>query len=438
MSLPRNFTREEVLAESSLSRVLFILHDKVYDATAYLKDHPGGADIIAAHAGLDATSDFFGVGHSSKALALLAPLQVGLLVPSPFPPAPRPAPPPLLVILDKCDVAIETAALARAMPGCRVVALDLRTQDAALAHPLLPQADAVMVWHTLLVDTALIARMPRARVIVRVGVGYDNIDLRAAAEVGLPVANVPNYGTEEVADHAMSLLLNLLRRTSWCEARAKEGEAAHGSDGVAVLAAGTRRLRGLTLGLVGCGQIGTAMALRGKVFGLDVVFYDPHAPAGLNKALGIRRAATIEELAAQSHILSCHCDLNPTSRGIVNAALLRAMPRGSYVINTARGGIVDEVALRSALEEGHIAGAGIDVHEKEPFVGTDPTQPLAGAPHCISTPHTAFFSEESYKEIRELASGTAAMALLGKPIPNVVNARLLEGGSLRAAIVEPR
>lgn len=116
------------------------------------------------------------------------------------------------------------------------------------------------------------------------------------------------------------------------------------------------------------------------------------------------------------------------------------MPRGGYVINTARGGIVDEAALRKALEEGHTAGAGIDVHEKEPFVGTDPSQPLAGAPRCICTPHTAFYSDEGFVEMRQLAAGAAACALLGRPLPNVVNARLFVPGvpSPRTPIVVPR
>ena len=247
--------------------MLLIIGDKVYDATPYMASHPGGSALLSSRAGLDATGDFAAVGHSSRAHAQLAPLLVGQLAP----PDPSAPPPPLVVILDKSDASVERAALAAALPGVRVEALDLRSQEAALAHPLLPLADAVMVWHTLRIDAALLARMPRARALVRVGVGYDNCDLPACAAVGLPVANVPNYGTEEVADHAMSLLLNLLRRTSWSEARAKEGEEAHGSDGVALLAAGTRRLRGLTLGLLGCGQIGTAMAVRGKAFGLDVV-----------------------------------------------------------------------------------------------------------------------------------------------------------------------
>ena len=332
-------------------------------------------------------------------------------------------PPLLVLILDKADPAVEAAVLARRLGWpVRCEALDIRSQAAAEAHPLLPLADAVLVWHTLQVDAALLARMPRARVLVRVGVGYDNVDRQTAGAAGLPVANIPNYGTEEVADHAMSLILALFRRTFFSHAAASSGASAHGSDGVAVLARGTRRVRGAVLGLLGCGRIGTATALRAKAFGLDVVFYDPAVPDGYDKALGVRSVASASALAEACDVLSIHCDLNASSYGLVDGAFMRRMRRGSFIVNTARGFIVDEKALRVLLDEGHIAGAGIDVHAIEPFVGIDPLQPLGnGAPNCICTPHTAFFSEQSFEEMRLLAANAAADALLGVPLRNIVN-----------------
>ena len=349
---------------------------------------------------------------------------------------------PLVVILDKKDTSIEERVLGSLVgPTCLVEGLDLRTQEEALAHPSLKTADVVVVWHTLQIDAAMVAAMPQARALVRVGVGFDNCELGALADAGIPVCNVPNYGTEEVADHALSLLLCLLRRTISSSDAVKAGVEAHGSDGVARVGKGTRRLRGLTLGLVGCGRIGTARALRAKACGLDVVFFDPHAPAGLDKALGIRRAPTPLALAAQSHCVSAHCDLNPSSRHIINAEFLAAMPPAGFVVNTARGGVVQEGHLLASLQSGHTAGAGIDVHEKEPFLGTDATQPLARAPNCINTPHSAFFSDEGWVEMREIAATSAAHALLGTPLANVVNARLLLApgrGAPRAPILAPR
>jgi C-terminal binding protein len=336
---------------------------------------------------------------------------------------------PLVVIIDKSDTSIETKVIADALgPGARCVGLDIRTQEEALSNELLPLADAVMVWHTIQIDEAVVARMPRARVLVRVGVGFDNCDLRICGRAGLPVVNVPNYGTEDVADHAMSLILCMYRRTAWVSARCESGEEAHGSDGVAVLAKGTRRVRGTKLGIIGFGRIGMAVAERAKAFfGNDsIYFYDPYVCDGMDKALGVKRVRTVDELAETCDCISIHCDLNTTSRNLVDKALLQRMKRGSFVVNTARGGIIVERDLREMLDSGHIAGAGIDVHAKEPYIGTDTAaQALAGAPNCICTPHTAFFSEESFVEMRTLAAEAAVAGLRGTPLLNVVNARYL-------------
>jgi len=194
---------------------------------------------------------------------------------------------------------------------------------------------------------------------------------------------------------------------------------------------------------MGCGRIGTAVALRAKPFGFDVRFYDPHVPAGYDKALGITRCSSLAQLLEQSDCLSIHCDLNETSRGAVDGAALARMRRGSFVVNTARGGIIVEAALRACLDSGHIAGAGIDVHEVEPYFCSTPgsapsAQPLAGSAAAICTPHTAFYSDESFVEIRTLAAGSVADALVGRPLSNVVNARWLPGSvdaGLRAPIV---
>ena len=350
----------------------------------------------------------------------------------------EPVTPPLVVVLDMDSAEIEAPILTTAIPGVRIEAVGVRSERDALTHPLVPVADVVIVWHTVVVSRALLTAMTHARAIIRVGVGYDNVDVVAAASFGIPVANIPHYGTEEVADHTLCLILCLLRRTVWTAAAAAAGEAAHGSEGVARIAAGTRRLRGLTLGILGCGRIGTATALRAKAFGLDVVFYDPNVPAGVEKALGIRRVATSDELAAQSHVLSVHCDLNPTSRGLVNVGLLERMPRGGFLVNTARGGIVVEADAAHLLHNGHLAGAAIDVHEREPFIGTDETQPLAGVPHCLCTPHTAFYSDESYVEMRQLAATAAVHALTGVPLSNVVNARSVLQAGARVPVIAPR
>lgn len=192
-----------------------------------------------------------------------------------------------------------------------------------------------------------------------------------------------------------------------------------------------------------------AVAVRAKAFGFDVRFYDPYLPAGRAKALGVAPAcASFEELLAASDALSFHCTLNPSSRRMLNARAIAQLRRGAFVVNTARGGIIDEAALADggrgaagewasqaspnaapppppALRSGHVAGAGIDVHEVEPFSPADRAQPLAGAPNCLCTPHTAFYSDASFVEIRTKAAAEAARAVLGEPLTNVVNAHCL-------------
>jgi D-3-phosphoglycerate dehydrogenase/C-terminal binding protein len=192
-------------------------------------------------------------------------------------------------------------------------------------------------------------------------------------------------------------------------------------------AAPIARLRGRTFGVVGLGRIGTAAALRAKALGMEVLFYDPYKPDGYDKALGIRRAETLEELLSRSLVVSLHCPLSDETFHAVDAAALARMPRGSYLVNTARGGIVDVAALPEALHSGHLAGAGIDVLEKEPPADDDPLivawrDPNHAAHHrLIITPHAAFYSEEGLMEIRIRSADACRRALTGLPLRNVVN-----------------
>ena len=218
------------------------------------------------------------------------------------------------------------------------------------------------------------------KLLVRAGVGYNNVDLEAAEERGVVVCNVPDYGTEEVADHAIMFLLALARKLVPCHNSVRDGDFTY------LHAVPTPRLRGKTFGVVGCGRIGTATALRAKAFGLDVVFYDPNLPEGADKAIGIRRVYALDDLLAQSHFVSLHCYLDEGSHHLVNAETLAKMRPGSILINTARGPVVDQVALVEALDSGHIEGAGLDVVEREPL----DDDRLRYHPKAILTPHSAF------------------------------------------------
>ena len=178
----------------------------------------------------------------------------------------------------------------------------------------LADADALILFHEIaLVGEATFSRAPRCKCIIRAGVGYNNVDRVAAARHGVIVCNVPDYGTEEVADHAILFLLALARKLLPSDAAIRAGGWDYRT------AIGTPRLRGRTLGLIGCGRIGTATALRAKAFGLDVVFHDPLVPQGVDKALGIRRVFELEELLEQSHFVSLHCYLDRTTHHLIDA-----------------------------------------------------------------------------------------------------------------------
>src|SRR5687768_8512665 len=214
------------------------------------------------------------------------------------------------------------------------------------------------------IGRATLDRLQRCRLIVRGGVGVDNVDHAYARLRGIPVANVPDYGSEEVADSAIGMMLSLTRGISFLNSRLRQSEG----DWSPELAKPLFRLRGRLCGIVGLGRIGTATALRAKSLGLEVAFYDPYKPDGYDKALGIRRTETLEELLEQADVLSLHCPLTGETHHLMDSAAIARMPMGSYLVNTARGAVVDTSAIPEAIASGRLAGAAIDVLEREPPV----------------------------------------------------------------------
>lgn len=303
-----------------------------------------------------------------------------------------------------------------------VIALDAMTEDDLVGH--VEDADAIMVYHMLGVSEKTIARLTRCKLIVRCGVGFDNVDRVFARRQGIDVANVPDYGTEEVADSAIGLMLSLTRGISQLNSLLR-GDTS--KDWTYTPFAPLLRLRGRTFGVIGLGRIGAAAALRAKALGMNVLFYDPYAPDGRDKSLGVTRVESIAELASQSHVLSLHCPLTAETRHIVNAAVINQMPKGSYLINTSRGAVLDTHAVPDAIASGQLAGAGIDVIEVEPPPETHPLvaawrNPQHPAYHrVIINPHSAFYSEEGLMDMRIKGSEACRRALLGQPQRNVVN-----------------
>jgi phosphoglycerate dehydrogenase-like enzyme len=291
----------------------------------------------------------------------------------------------------------------------------LQTNDESVVSARAADADVLLVFHDIKLTERSLSSLKRCKGIVRCGVGVDNIDLAAAGRLGILVCNVPDYGTEEVADHAMLMLLAIVRRLLPTERAVRAG----GWDPSTVF--GTPRLRGRTLGVLGCGRIGTAMVLRAKAFGLRVVIYDPYKPDGLDKALGVERVWRLEDLLTQAEFLSVHCPLTKETRHILNAKTLALLPRGAYVVNTARGPCIDNAALMAALDSGHLTAAGLDVVEREPL----DDERLRQHPGVVLTPHAAFYSVEGFMEMRSKGAEEGKRLILGEPVRNLVNGHLL-------------
>ena len=297
----------------------------------------------------------------------------------------------------------------------------LKTNDEADVACQGADADVLLVYHTIKLSERTIAALPKCRGIIRCGVGYDNVDIQAAGSRGIVVCNVPDYGTEEVADHALMLLIAIARRFLAADKSVREGSWDY------QVAAGTPRLRGRTLGVIGCGRIGTAMVLRAKVLGMRVVIYDPIKPDGLEKSLGVERCHRLEDLLKQAEFVSVHCPLTADTKHILNAKTMALLPRGAYVVNTARGPCVDPNGLLEALEAGHVAYAALDVAETEPLND----ERIRNHPRIVLTPHTAFYSVEGYQEMRSKGAEEARRILLGEAVRNPVNLSVLKNARCR-------
>lgn len=284
-------------------------------------------------------------------------------------------------------------------------------------------ADAVMLYHNLALSALTMNRLTQCKLIVRCGVGFDNVDHALARQLGIPVANVPDYGTEEVADSAIGMMLAMTRGIHLYNTRMRSQP----DPWMYHVAAPLYRLRGRVLGIIGLGRIGSATARRALAMGMDVRFYDPFKPDGYDKAVGVRRVETLEELMRESFVLSAHCPLNESSRQMINTESLNWLPMGSYLVNTARGDVVDTAAIPDALASGRLAGAAIDVLVEEPPQADNPLlvawrdDDHPAHERLIVNPHAAFYCEEGLTEMRRKGAEACRRALTGEMLRNVIN-----------------
>nr|WP_255631458.1 C-terminal binding protein [Caballeronia sp. dw_19] len=298
------------------------------------------------------------------------------------------------------------------------------TDPASIPDNAWASCDAILVWHRMKITRDLVGRLARCRMIVRVGVGFDNVDVEACRERGIPVSNVPNYGTTEVADHAIAMMLFLARGLGTYEARLKADlERGFLAENVPVV----RRLRGSTFGAIGMGRIGTAIARRVASHDMHVVYFDPHVPEGHELGLGYERVKSLDTLLARADVLSLHVPLSDETRNMIGDAQLQAMKPGGILINIARGKLVDVDAVYRALRAGHLAAAGLDVLPQEPPVPAPPlldawraNEPwIAG--RLVITPHAAFYSEAGYLDMRTFSAEMLVDYLVHGRLRNNVN-----------------
>jgi lactate dehydrogenase-like 2-hydroxyacid dehydrogenase len=272
-------------------------------------------------------------------------------------------------------------------------------------------------------------RLAKCRIFVTPKVGFDNIDLAAWGALGIPVCNVPDYGTQEVADHAVALMLDLMKGITFHSRELKQD--LRGNWRPALNPFG-RRLSACTFGVVGLGRIGTAATLRAKAFGMDCVVYDPYISNGSELALGIRRVHSLAELFGQCDVVSIHAPLTAETTKLINAEVLAASKPGLILVNTARGPIIDLDALHDALKSGHVQAAGLDVLPQEP---ANPDHPLLKAwaageswvdHRLLITPHSAFFTPESVYDMRYKGGEVALTYLDTGRLQNCVNGPFLK------------
>ena len=278
---------------------------------------------------------------------------------------------------------------------------------------------------------ALVQQMERAKIVVQAGVGFNHIDIAACARRGIPVCNTPDYCTREVADHAIALMLALIRGVAAYNDRLLVRDDAWDTRALALPP--VRRLANLTFGVVGLGRIGTAAARRARAFDMRVVFHDPYVAPGQELALGFERAATLAALLAEADVVSLHCPLTEATTGLIDHAAVAAMKPGAVLLNTARGGVVDLDAVGAGLSAGTLGAAALDVLPREPL---DRSHPLLAAwtrrepwleGRLLLTPHAAFYTPESLADMRRLSMQAVVDFLRHGQLLSCVNLRELGG-----------
>lgn len=268
----------------------------------------------------------------------------------------------------------------------------------------------IILWHRVPLGPEFFERNSQCRAVVCASVGYDHVDVAAAKRCGVSLYHIPHYGTEEVADHTLALFLSAARRLSVLTRHVQSGgwdwRRAHG----------VHRLRGASWGIVGLGRIGLAVAARVKAFGIHVAFYDPYNHPGVEKSLDLLRKTSLDQLLADSDVVSLHAPLTEQTHHMIGRSQLETMRSDAYLINTARGALIDVDALKGSLAAGRPGVVALDVVEHEPALPPW----LVQHPQVMLTPHSAFYSAEALTELRIRAASAALEVVSGAPVTAAV------------------
>ena len=326
---------------------------------------------------------------------------------------------PYQVVITDCDHgSIEEEKEEFARIGADLVLAQVREEEELIRA--CKEADGLLNQYAVL-TRRVFEHLPKCKVVARYGVGVDSVDLKAATDLGIIVANVPDYCIDEVSDHAIALILSLMRKTAFFNAKVKSGQWDF-HPGIPI-----HRIRGKTLGLIGSGKIGLEVAKKLSSFGVRVIAFDPYlktSPQGIE-------LKNFDAVLKESDFISIHCPLNDSTRHLIGEKEFKKMEKKPLLINTSRGPIIDEKALIQALQEGLITGAGLDVLEKEP---PDSVNPMLAMENVILSPHVGFYSEESISELKRRTAKNVSDVLIGRWPGSVVNQGVK--GKTRAFISE--
>jgi D-3-phosphoglycerate dehydrogenase len=324
---------------------------------------------------------------------------------------------PYQVVITDCDhgsIEEEKEELNRI--GADLVLAQVREEEEVIRT--CKEAEGLINQYALLTRRVL-EQLPNCKVVARYGVGVDSVDLKAATDLGIIVANVPDYCIEEVASHAVALLLTLARKTAFFDRKVKANQWDF-RQGIPI-----GRIRGKTLGLIGSGKIGLEVARIASSFGVRSIAFDPYLKTGPQEI----ELKDFDAVLKESDFISIHCPLNDSTRHLIGEKEFKKMEKKPLLINTSRGPIIDEKALIQALQEGLVAGAGLDVLEKEP---PDSKNPMLAMENVILSPHVGFYSEESISELKRRTAKNVADVLVGRWPGSVVNQEVK--GNARASI----